>query len=186
MDEKEKAKLEAEAAKKKADADALIAAEAKKKAEDDAEILAAEAKEAAKDEEIKKLRDERDNYRAVALKRLGKLPADSEFLGEGGKEIEGLIADKVREALIDKELAAKEREKDDNLKKLTRENAELKLAIKNRPGSSIGAGGAETLEVKDNVFSAEQIASLREKAIRLKADPEKFIENAKKNFQARR
>lgn len=179
MDEKEKARLEAEAAKKAAD-------EAAKQAAEKAEIEAAEAAAAAKDEEIKKLREERDNYKTVALKRLGKLPADSEFLGEAGKEIEGLIADKVKEALLDKELAAREREKDDNLKKLARENAELKLALKNRPGESLGNGGGDNLEVKDNVFSAEQIAELRQKALRLKADPEKFIENAKKNLQARR
>lgn len=178
MDEKEKARLEAEAAAK-------LAEETAKKAADEAEIAAAEAADAAKDEEIKKLREERDNYRAVALKRLGKLPADSEFLGENGKEIEGLIADKVREALVDKEIAAKEREREDSLKKLTRENAELKLAIKNRPGSSIGGGSGDNLDVKDNVFSAEQLAALRARALRLKADPEKFIENAKKNLQHR-
>lgn len=179
MDEKEKARLEAEAAKKVAD-------EAAQKAAEEAEIAAAEAKEAEKDEVIKKLREERDNYRNVALKRLGKLPADSEFLGEAGKEIDGLIADKVKEALIDKELEAKEREKDDNLKKLARENAELKLALKNRPGTSIGAGGGESRDVKDNVFSEAQLKALRDKAIRLKADPEKFIEAAKNNLQAHR
>ncbi len=179
MDEKEKARLEAEAAKKLADEAALKDAEA-------AEIAAAEAAEAAKDEEIRKLREERDNYREVALKRLGKLPADSEFLGEGGKEINAIIEDKVKEALINKEIDAKERNKDETLRKLTRENAELKLAIKNRPGSPVGGGNGDSLEVKDNVFSEAQLVALRETATRLKADPEKFIANAKANFLAKR
>lgn len=175
MDEKEKAALEAKAA-----------VAAAKKASEDAEIAAAEAAEAAKDEEIKKLKEERDNYRNVALKRLGKLPADSEFLGENGKEIEGLIADKVREALIDKELESRERDSENNLKKLVRENAELKLALKNRPGAPVGGGSGDNLDVKDNVFSAAQIEDLRARALRLKADPEKFIANAKKNLQSQR
>lgn len=179
MDEKEKARLEAEATKKLAD-------DAAQKAADDAEIAAAEAAQIAKDEEIKKLREERDNYRNVALKRLGKLPADSEFLGEGGKEIDALIADKVKEALIDKEIDAREREKDTTLKTQTREIAELKLALKNRPGAPLGGGGGTSPDVKDNVFSEAQLVTLRATALRLKADPEKFIENAKNNLQARR
>lgn len=180
MDEKKKAEAEA-AAKAKIEADA-----AAKKAAEQAEIDAEVAKEAAKDEEIKKLTEERDNYRTVALKRLGKLPADSKFLGEEGTEMTAIIEERVKAALIDKELEAKENARKANEAKLVRENAELRLALKNRPGTPIGGGGGESSEVKDNVFSADQLEALKVKAVRLKVDPEKFIESAKKNFLARR
>ena len=39
-------------------------------------------------EQIVKVTEERDNYKAVALKRLGKLPGDAEFLDKDGKETE--------------------------------------------------------------------------------------------------
>jgi hypothetical protein len=141
---------------------------------------------AQKDAEIAKLVEERDNYKTVALKRLGKLPADSEFLGEGGKEIQDLIDDKVKEALLDKELARKQQEKDDEIRRMTKENAELRLALKNQPGKPLGGDGGNSTEVKDNVFSPEQLAELTKKAKAINADPEKFIESAKKKVLARR
>ena len=169
----------------KAAADAKAKEEANKGA---AEITPVEEVDlvALKDEEIAKLREERDNYKEVALKRLGKLPADSEFLGESGKDINSLIEDKVKEALVNKEINSKEREKEDLYKKTLRENSELKLALKNRPGGSIGGESGAGVEVKDNVFSPEQIMALKAKATRLHADPEKFVENAKKNLLNRK
>jgi len=141
----------------------------------------------AKDEEIAKLIEERDNYKNVALKRLGKLPADSEFLGESGADISQLIEDKVRIALIDKEIARKEQDKELKYRQTIKENSELRLLLKNRPeGSSGGDSGSNGVIVKDNVFSAEQLKALEQKALRLKADPQKFIENAKKNFISHR
>lgn len=140
-----------------------------------------------KDEEIAQLKEERDNYKQVALKRLGKLPADSEFLGENGSDINSLIEEKVKIALIDKEIARKEQEKEIKLRQLSKENSELRLALKNRPGDSIGGdSGNGGIEVKDNVFSNEQLKALEMKALRLKADPQKFIENAKKNLLSHR
>jgi hypothetical protein len=125
---------------------------------------------ALRDEKISKLEEERDNYKAVALKRLGKLPGDAEFLGgDDGKEMS--VAEQIRIALLDKEIESEKKAKDEETKRLVRENSELKLALKNRPNQS-----------KDNVFSAAQLEDLRQRAIRLKADPEKFIENAKKNL----
>src|ERR1035437_1515941 len=157
---------------------------AKKDAED---AVAAEASVLEKLEaENAKLIEERDNYRNVALKRLGKLPADSEFLGEGGKEIDALIEDKVKEALINKEIDSKGKEREDLFRKALKENAELKLALKNRPGGSLGSEGGSSIEVKDNVFSPEQIADLKRKAIALKTDPEKFVERMKQNLNSRK
>ncbi len=137
----------------------------------------------AKDGEIAKLKEERDNYKEVALKRLGKLPADSKFLGEEGKEIESIIEEKVKASLLDKEIARKEQEKQSEITRLAKENSELRLALKNRPSAGIGGGGGENLEVKDNVFSEQQLSDLKKRAERLKVkDVNAFIEKAKQNL----
>lgn len=137
---------------------------------------------AAKDEEIARIATERDNYKHVALKRLGKNPGDADFIA-GADEKTGLtIEETVKKTLLDGEYAKASAEKDEIARKLVKENSELKLALKNRPQSSIGGGSGESLEVKDNVLSDQQIAELRKRAERLKADPEKFIEAAKKNL----
>ena len=139
---------------------------------------------AEKDRVIEGLTKERDNYKAVALKRLGKLPGDADFLGDA----ELSVAEQVKLALLDKEIETQNRLKEDETKKIIKENAELKLALKNRPETSIGGGdgGSGGVDVKDNVFSNEQLVVLRDKAVKLKVDPDKFIANAKKNFLARR
>jgi hypothetical protein len=167
--------------KKAADAAAL--AEAAKVAEADAAVAVL----AEKDAEITKLKDERDNYKNVALKRLGKLPGDADFVA-GVDESTGLtVEEQVRKALLETEIAKAEAVKEGDNRRLARENAELRLALKNQPGNGLGSGGSEEGSVvKDNVFSEAQIADLRKRAAVVKADPEKFIENAKKNFLARR
>ena len=139
---------------------------------------------AEKDKEIAKLKEDRDNYKAVALKRLGKLPGDAEFLAGTDKDKKELsVAEQIKIALLDKEIELNERAKDEEIKKIVRENGELKIALKNRPGDSIGSGsGNSGVEVKDNVFSAEQIIALKSRATKLGLDPDKFIENAKKNL----
>lgn len=139
---------------------------------------------ALKDEEIAKLNRDLSSYKTVALKRLGKLPGDQEFLDES-KESGLTVEEQVRKILIEKEISLREQEKNAEIKRINQENAELKLALKNRPQSSIGGDSGTSLEVKDNVFSEAQLIVLRQKAARLKADPEKFIEAAKKNFQSK-
>lgn len=137
-----------------------------------------------KDREIAKLKEERDNYRTVALTRKGKLPADSVVLGD---DFDAFLDEKVKSVIADKEILRKEQERTDEIRRITKENSELRLALKNRPEGGIGGdSGSGGVEVKDNVFSAAQIEALRQRAVRLKADPEKFIENAKKNFLARK
>lgn len=184
----------AEKTKAELDAEILAVAEAERIAgEQAAEAAKAQAiKDAednfdAKDAEIKKLTEERDNYKHVALKRLGKLPGDADFV-PGVDEKTGLtVEEQVRKTLLENELAKAEATKDAENKKLARENAELRLALKNQPGNGLGGGGSESgPEVKDNVFSEAQLADLRKRAELVKADPVKFIESAKKNFLARR
>ena len=175
MTEEEKKAAEAKviADKAKADAEANLAEE----------IVIDPLK--AKDDEIAKLREERDNYKNVALARKGKLSADDDFFKKEG--VEEFIEDRVKTILADKELNKAQIERDNELRRIVKENNELRLAIKNRPGSSIGGEtGGGSVEVKDNVFSAEQLRALEEKAKRLKADPQKFIDNAKRNFLNRR
>lgn len=135
-----------------------------------------------KDAEIARLTTERDNYKTVALQRKGKLPADSEVLGEG---FDQFIEEKVKTVLADKAINTALQERDALYQNTLKENAELRLALKNRPNGGLGSGSGDSPEVKDNVFSVEQLADLRKRAARLKADPEKFIEDAKKNLQKR-
>lgn len=137
-------------------------------------------------EKLAKAEEERDNYKAVALKRLGKLPGDAEFLDkEGNGEL--TIAEQVRIALLDREVDATKKEREAAEAKLIKENSELRLALKNQPGKIVSGGSSEGgPEVKDNVFSEAQLANLRDRAKRLNADPEKFIENAKNTLLARR
>jgi hypothetical protein len=138
---------------------------------------------AEKDKEIARLTQEKDNYKAVALKRLGKLPGDADFMGDS----ELSVAEQIKLALLDKEIENQNKLKEDETKKILRENAELKLALKNRPTTSIGGGdgSSSSVEVKDNIFSNEQIVVLTERAKKLGVDPEKFVEKAKQNFQSR-
>ncbi len=136
-------------------------------------------------ERAKKAEEERDNYKAVALKRLGKLPGDAEFLDKDGNG-ELSVAEQVRLALLDREVEKARAEEVAARDKLIKENNELRLALKNRPGSSIGGnGGGSSVETKDNIFSEAQLQALRAKAQRLKADPEKFIQQAKDNLLRR-
>src|SRR5689334_12190385 len=88
-----------------------------------------------KDEEIKKLTEERDNYKNVALKRLGKLPNDASFI-EGDKETGLTVEEQVKQALLEREIAKLNAEKEQEIKRMQKENAELRLALKNRPGQS--------------------------------------------------
>ena len=135
---------------------------------------------AEKDAQIAQLTEERDNYKAVALKRKGKLAEDDEFFAKEG--IDEFIEDKVKNILADREINKIQAEKDAQLKQIIKENSELKLALKNKPGNSIGGDSGGSLEVKDNVFTPEQLKALELKAIRLKADPQEFIKQAKQNL----
>jgi hypothetical protein len=136
-------------------------------------------------EENARLLEERDNYKAVALKRLGKLPGDAEFLDKDGNG-EMSVAEQVRIALLDREIAKNQEAKEAENQRLIRENSELRLAIKNRPGSSgIGGDSGSSAAVKDNTFSEAQIAAMTARANRLKIDPTTYINNAKNNLNNR-
>ena len=135
-------------------------------------------------EKLAKAEEERDNYKKVALQREGKLPADAEFFKENEGELS--VAEQVRLALLDREVEQAQKAKDETIQRLSKEVSELRLAVKNRPGSSVGGSGSGvSSEVKDNTFSEAQLVTLRETAKRLKADPEAFIAKAKENLSKR-
>jgi hypothetical protein len=137
---------------------------------------------AAKDEEIAHLKEERDNYKTVALARKGKLPADSVLLGE---DFDELVKAKVQETLADVEINRINSDKKSETAKILKENAELKLALKNRPSASIGGGSGESLEVKNNILSEQQTAQIRARGEKLKLSGEKldaFVAKATENL----
>lgn len=185
-EEEKKAKEIADAAAADAAKATKDAEEAAQKAKDEEEANAGVRLLAAKDEEIKKITEERNNYRNVALKRLGKNAGDADFVA-GQDETTGLtLQESIRQALLDREFDRLISEKDAEVTAIAKKNAELILALKNRPGgSTIGGGSGESSEVKDNVFSSEQIAALTARAKQLGADPTKFIEATKKNLLSR-
>lgn len=153
-------------------------------ADENAEVVVEKDALTLAQEQIAKVTEERDNYKAVALKRLGKLPGDAELLdkdGDGTLSVE----EQVRIALLDREVESALRAKDDAAAKIIKENAELRLALKNQPGNGIGGDSGAGNEVKDNVFSPAQLEKLRQDAVRIGADPEKFIERMKENLQKR-
>lgn len=175
MTEEEKIAAEALAAKEAAELAAKTANEANQGGQEHTLDPLLE-----KDAEIARLTEERDNYKAVALKRKGKLAEDDEFFAKEG--LEDFIKDKVIETLADKEVARAQAEKEAELKRIIKENSELRLALKNKPETSSGGDSGSNIEVKDSVFTNEQLVALRKRAEILKADPEKFIQNAKSTF----
>ncbi len=141
-----------------------------------------------KDTQIKKLESDLANYRNVALKRLGKLEGDADFVAGADKATGLTVEEAIKKALLEEEYVRRTSEKDQLVKGLQTKVSELTLALKNRPETSIDGGGTSSsgTETKDNVFTPEQIEDLKRRAKIVNADPEKFIEQAKKNFLQRR
>lgn len=130
-----------------------------------------------------KAEHERDNYKKVALKRLGKLPNDAEFLSGTEDTSELSVQEQIKLALLDEEVKRALESKETAYQKVVRERDEALLALKNRPNTPIGGDSTTTVAVKDNVLSDSQIETLTAQATRLKVDPAKFIESFKTNLQ---
>lgn len=157
------------------------------KAAEDAKIQAELASDslAKLQAEVAKLSEERDNYKNVALKRLGKLPGDQNFINETNDEGEMSVAEQVRIQLLDREIERNKAAEKAEVERIRRENAELKLALKNKSGGSLGGDSGASTEVKDNVLSRDQEAALRARATKLRLDPDNFVARAKENLQKR-
>lgn len=137
---------------------------------------------AEKDAALKKVAEEKENYRKGMLKAKGKLPEESndDTPPKNWREEARAIA---REEYLTTQEAQLQAEKDQAMKDLFKQNQELKLAIKNRGqvGSPSGSGSnEERVEIRtDNFFSPDQIAALKAKGW-----DDKKIEAAKKNMSA--
>lgn len=137
---------------------------------------------AAKDEELKKIQNERDNYKRGLLKHKGKLDDSDDSDPED-------LDTKVSRMVEDKLLASREvqilKEKDEAIKELARKNKELTTALQNRSqiSSGVSSGSSEdtAMKVPDNILSTDQIRNLKAKGW----DDAK-IETFKKNLMKNR
>lgn len=134
-----------------------------------------EAKIAALEAEKAKAIEEGANWKLAALKNKGKTaPSDTE------ESEEERIERRVQEELSAKEVARIEAEKETLLKKLAKENKELKLANLNKtntPPAAIGSH-SEAQPMKDTLVTSDQLA-----AFKARGWTEKDIERYKKNLQ---
>jgi hypothetical protein len=133
-----------------------------------------------KDEKIAKITADKDNYRKMALK-----------YKKGEEEVEPELSDEeklraiVKEELFNSDLAQAQREKDDLLAKLVRENKELKIANKNSVKSNLSPGGvgydSSKKDEEKSEFSPQKIAQLKRRAVERGIDPEYYVKIARKN-----
>jgi hypothetical protein len=119
----------------------------------------------SKDAELEKMRQERENYKKAALKAKGKLPDDYSDDSE-----EETLEDKMRRIAQEQFLATREAEaaaqKDALIKDMARKLNEATLALKNRSQITPAGGSSGPSNegvVKDNTFSADQLAELKKK-----------------------
>lgn len=125
---------------------------------------------------IAKLEEEKANYKLAFLKEKSKnKPEDLANESEDDK-ISRIVAEKIAETKIE----AIDNEKEDLLKKLAKENKELKLAQLNKtttPPAAIGAH-SESTAVIDTMVTPEQLL-----AFKARGWTDKDIERYKKNYQ---
>jgi hypothetical protein len=128
---------------------------------------------------IEKLTQERDNYRQGVKKWQKKAQETTTFepnLPEN-EELDALIDQKVSEKFATSQLSQAVKERDETLAKMARENAELKIALKNRPNSPTSSGtNNDKPEVNTSFFTKEQLEELKARGL----DPKKVEENYRK------
>lgn len=122
-----------------------------------------EAENAKLDDELKKTREERDNYRRGLLKAKGKLPdEETDTPPENWREEARQIA---REEYLATKEADIQKQKDALTAKQAKELKELRLALKNRTQittASAQGSNEDKPEVKvESVLSKDQISSLK-------------------------
>lgn len=133
--------------------------------------------------ENQKLASERDNYKEGMLKAKGKIS------GEGSSESTEETEDErvrriVREEEINKDIAKNNAEKDALLKKVLRENEELKLASMNRNQTSTATGSSTENTggiVKSTIITPEQENYFRNTLKWSDKDIERYKHNLRKN-----
>lgn len=132
---------------------------------------------------IAQLQAERDqalklagNYKNGMLKAKGKLPSDDDLDGETDEERTRRI---IREEMAESRISEIDTQTDALLKKLAKENKELKLAQMNKPPiPSSDTSHSESQKVQDTLVTEEQL-----KAFKAKGWSDQDIERYKKNLQ---
>jgi len=130
----------------------------------------------AKDAELAKLRSEKDNYKRGLLKAKGKLDEDDE---SEPADLDTMIERKINEKLLSSKEDQVQREKDEAMKALAKQNRELLTALRNRSqistGTGTGSNNDNQVKVSDHILSPDQ-----EKNLRAKGWDDKKIELFKK------
>lgn len=140
----------------------------------------------AKEEEIQKLQKERDMFKSGMFKYKKLVKQDQPDEDDTDDEItpEEKMRQIVKQELAESELARAVAEKEAIIAKALKENAELKIAMKNRSQISNLPGGSsqDTVEISKDFFTPEQLEYFkqREKELGVKIDLKKAAENMAK------
>ncbi len=131
------------------------------------------------------------NWEQVGLKRKGKLEGDESFFGEDRdvddvkRLIDGKVAQTQKEFEISRQIDAEKR----RAEKAESALAEVLRAKDNKPEGALGASSSGGQEVKDSVFSENQLAGLTAKWTKMGFNEEaqkRMLEQEKKAALARR
>lgn len=134
-----------------------------------------------KDAKIAQLTKERDDFhKGMNLWRTrARQNTDSELQETDDEKIARIAEEKAKEIILQTELAKANSEKEELIKKMATENAELKLALKNKAVTTTSQGSnLDKGEIKPEFFSKEQLEELKKRFPN--ADPNKVIENLKR------
>ncbi len=137
----------------------------------------------ARDERITKLQMERDNYRKMGLK-YKKEADDTGEIATDEEKIRQIAAQTAQEIILGSDIARANAEKDEFIKKIAKENSEMRATIANKAQISNMPGGASQPSeiVTVEKLASDQKAELEAKARELGVDPVKFIASAVKNL----
>jgi hypothetical protein len=135
----------------------------------------AEARIAVLEAERNKAIEEAANYKLGMLKAKGKIKEDFDDEETEDERIERIVQEKLSATKI----AQIDTEKEVLLKKLAKENKELKLAFSNKTSVATSVGShSESRSVTDTSVTPEQLAAFKSRGW-----SEKDIENYKKNLR---
>lgn len=137
----------------------------------------------AKDDRIAKLQSERDNYRSMGLKYKKAAGQDGDVAIDEEK-IRQIAQQAAQDEILGSELAWANAEKDEFIRKMAKENTELRATVANKAQISNMPGGASQPNDKVTVekLASDQKAELEAKARELGVDPAKFIAKAVENL----
>lgn len=132
----------------------------------------------ALEDENKRLTTERENYRGAYLKASSKLKDKNIAPEEQASYDDERLQRIVDERLASSQLMANQQKMADLIKKMARENQELKLSSQNKPGSSSAMSGTATAAVAPTTSGSatiDQVAKARNWS-------PKMVERYKKNL----